>query len=262
MNQRKNARKNRTFEFMENLSQSLEYNTVRPKMHIPEYGRNVQKMVDHAVGLATKEERNKVANAIIKVMGELNPQLRDVEEYKPKLWTHLFIMSDFQLDVDSPYPLPTREALAEKPNRVPYPQSEIKIGHYGKIVEQLIEKACEMPEGDERLALTKVIAGLMKRFHITFNTAFVEDQVIANHLKLLSKGRLILTDLSCMPSSNEILRQNGVTSNPMKAGFGSNNKNKKKKKKPGMNNSGGGGQGFNREGSRQNQNQSQNQKRN
>jgi hypothetical protein len=240
----------------------LEYNTVRPKMHIPEYGRNVQKMVDHAVGLASKEERNKVANAIIKVMGELNPQLRDVEEYKPKLWTHLFIMSDFQLDVDSPYPLPTREALEEKPSKVAYPQSEIKIGHYGKIVQQMIEKAVEMPEGDERNALTKIIAGLMKRFHLTFNTASVEDQVIANHLKMLSKGRLILTDLSFLPNTNDILKSNANPANSMKTGFGSNNKNKKKKKKPG--NGGGqnqgGGQGFNRDASRQNQNQ--NQKRN
>lgn len=233
----------------------LEYNTERPKMHIPEYGRNVQKMVDHAVSLTSKEERNKVANAIIKVMGELNPQLRDVEEYKPKLWTHLFIMSDFKLDVDSPYPLPTREALEEKPGRVPYPQSEIKIGHYGKIVEQMIEKACAMPEGDERVALSKIIAGLMKRFHLTFNSTSVEDQVILNHLKMLSKGKLVLTDLSFMPNTNEILRQNGVTGNPVKTGF-SNNKNKKKKKKNnGGQNNQGGGQNF------KSQNQ-QNQKRN
>ena len=180
----------------------IEYNTGRPKMHIPEYGRNVQKMVDHAVSLTSKEERNKVANAIIKVMGELNPQLRDVEEYKPKLWTHLFIMSDFKLDVDSPYPLPTREALEEKPAKVPYPQSEIKIGHYGKIVEQMIEKACAMPEGDERVALSKVIASLMKRFHLTFNSTSVEDQVILNHLKMLSEGKLVLTDLSFLPNTN------------------------------------------------------------
>ena len=241
----------------------LEYNTARPKMHIPEYGRNVQKMVDHAVGLASKEERNKVANAIIKVMGELNPQLRDVEEYKPKLWTHLFIMSDFQLDVDSPYPLPTREALAEPPKKVDYPQSEIKIGHYGKIVQQMIEKAIELPEGDERLALTKIIASLMKRFHLTFNTASVEDQVIANHLKLLSKGKLVITDLSFLPNTNDILRSNANPANSMKSSFGNNkNKNKNKKKKPGSGGgqSQGGGQGFNRDASRQNQNQ--NQKRN
>jgi hypothetical protein len=206
---------------------NMEYNTVRPKMHIPEYGRNVQKMVDHAVSLPTKEERNKVAQAIIKVMGELNPQLRDVEEYKPKLWTHLFIMSDFQLDVDSPYPLPTREALAGKPNKVNYPQSEIKIGHYGKTVEKMIEKACELPKGDEQNALIKVIAGLMKRFHLTFNSNSVEDQMIANHLKRLSQGRLELQDLSFLPNTNEILKSNQVQGPPQKQ-FGKHNKNKKK----------------------------------
>lgn len=206
----------------------LEYNSSRPKMHIPEYGRNVQKMVDHAVGLPTKEERNKVAQAIIKVMGELNPQLRDVEEYKPKLWTHLFIMSDFQLDVDSPYPLPTREALAGKPNKVNYPQSDIKIGHYGKTVEKLIEKACELPKGDEQNALTKVIAGLMKRFHLTFNSQSVEDQMIATHLKRLSNGRLELDDLSVLPNTNDILKSNQVANPQQKSNFGNRNNKKKK----------------------------------
>lgn len=206
----------------------LEYNTVRPKMHIPEYGRNVQKMVDHAVGLKTKEERNKVAEAIIKVMGELNPQLRDVEEYKPKLWTHLFIMSDFQLDVDSPYPLPTREALAEKPNKVNYPQTSIKIGHYGKTVEKLIDKAVEMPEGGEREALEKTIASMMKRFHLTFNSTSVEDQVILNHLAKLSDGKIVLKDVSFLPNTNEILKSNVTASTQQKSNF--NNRNKKKKK--------------------------------
>jgi hypothetical protein len=216
---------------------NMEYNTVRPKMHIPEYGRNVQKMVDHAVSLPTKEERNKVAQAIIKVMGELNPQLRDVEEYKPKLWTHLFIMSDFQLDVDSPYPLPTREALAGKPNKVNYPQSEIKIGHYGKTVEKMIEKACEMPKGDEQNALIKVIAGLMKRFHLTFNSNSVEDQMIATHLKRLSHGKLELEDLSFLPNTNEILKSNQVQGQQQKS-FGKFNKNKKKNNQNRNNNQG------------------------
>ncbi|MBK7130031.1 MAG: DUF4290 domain-containing protein [Crocinitomicaceae bacterium] len=233
---------------MDNIHQ-LEYNTIRPKMHIPEYGRNVQKMIDHAVSLTSKEERNKVANAIIKVMGELNPQLRDVEEYKPKLWTHLFIMSDFQLDVDSPYPLPSREALEEKPKIVGYPQSEIKIGHYGKIVQQMIEKACALPDNDERKALSKIIAGLMKRFHLTFNTSSVEDQVILNHLKMLSKGKLTLEDTSFLPGTNDILRQNNQQGNPMKTNFNGANKKKKKKNKNG---------GGNNQGQNQNQRQQQN----
>lgn len=208
---------------------SLTYNTDRPKMLIPEYGRNVQKMVDYAVSLEDRTQRQKVANAIIKVMGELNPHLRDVEEYKPKLWTHLFIMSDFRLDVDSPYPLPQREKLAGKPNKVDYPQSKIKIGHYGKTVEKMIDKAIEMDKGDERTALEKYIACLMKRFHVQFNSATVEDEVILDHLSKLSEGQIQLFDTSFLPSTNEILKLGGGT-NKSKSKNNRNNKNKNRNK--------------------------------
>ena len=205
---------------------SLEYNTARPKMLIPEYGRNVQKMVDHAVSLQDKEERNKVAQAIIKVMGELKPELRDVEEYKPKLWTHLFIMSNFELDVDSPYPMPNRETLNEPPARVAYPQTRIKIGHYGKNVELLIEKACEMEKGEEREALEKTIAGIMKHFYVTYNTASIEDNMILDHLAKLSSDRIILTDTSFLPTTASIVKVNNSAksaSNPIRK---KNNKNR------------------------------------
>lgn len=210
--------------------EALVYNTDRPKMLIPEYGRNVQKMVDHCVSLADKEERNKVAKAIIKVMGELNPHLRDVEEYKPKLWTHLFIMSDFQLDVDSPYPLPEKEKLSGKPNKVDYPQTRIKVGHYGKIVEQLIAKACEMDKGEERTALEKHCASLMKRFHLTFNSNSVEDEAILAHLSKLSDGKIQLSDVSFLPNTNEILRSTAVASKPKHNKNRNNNKNKNRNK--------------------------------
>lgn len=209
---------------------SLEYNTARPKMQIPEYGRNVQKMVDHAVSLTDREERNKVAQAIIKVMGELKPELRDVEEYKPKLWTHLFIMSDFKLEVDSPYPLPNPEVLQEKPNKVDYPQSKIKIGHYGKNVELLIAKACEMPEGDEREALVKTIASMMKQFYLTFNSTSIEDDMIADHISKLSDGKIKLVDLSFLPSTSGIIKAHGLNTNK------TNNNNKKQNKNRPKNN--------------------------
>jgi hypothetical protein len=209
---------------------SLIYNTQRPQMHIPEYGRNVQKMVDFAVSLKDKTERQKVANAIIKVMGELNPHLRDVEEYKPKLWTHLFIMSDFKLDVDSPYPKPEREKLAGKPDKVAYPQTRIKIGHYGKTVEKMIAKALEMDKGEERTALEKYIAALMKRFYITFNSKSVEDEMILDHLSKLSDGEIQLFDTSFLPTTNEILRTSGGTSNKPKSNKNRNNKNKNRNK--------------------------------
>ncbi|NOQ74684.1 MAG: DUF4290 domain-containing protein [Crocinitomix sp.] len=205
---------------------SLEYNTARPKMLIPEYGRNVQKMVDHAVSLEDREERNKVAQAIIKVMGELKPELRDVEEYKPKLWTHLFIMSNFELEVDSPYPLPNREELKEKPKRVAYPQTRIKIGHYGKNVELLIAKAIEMEDPDEREALVKTIACMMKQFYLTFNSTSIEDDMIIDHLAKLSDGKIQLTDVSYLPSTGSILKANGTNKNSSNNNKKSNNKNR------------------------------------
>ncbi|MFT5822286.1 MAG: hypothetical protein ACI8ZM_003542 [Crocinitomix sp.] len=206
---------------------SLEYNTARSKMLIPEYGRNVQKMVDHAVSLEDRDERNKVAQAIIMVMGELKPELRDVEEYKPKLWTHLFIMSSFELDVDSPYPLPDKEVLKEKPNRVAYPQTRIKIGHYGKNVEILIAKAIEMEDPDEREALVKTIACMMKQFYLTFNSTSIEDDMIIDHLSKLSDGKIQLTDVSFLPSTGSILKANiSAKSSTNTNNKKSNNKNR------------------------------------
>ena len=220
---------------------ALEYNTARPKMLIPEYGRNVQKMVDHAVSIVGRDERNRVAESIIKVMGELKPELRDVEEYKPKLWTHLFIMSNFELDVDSPYPLPNRETLSEPPARVAYPQSPIKIGHYGKNVEKLITKALEMEDEEEKMALVHTIACLMKQFYLTFNSTSIEDDMIIDHLSKLSNGKIKLTDVSFLPSTASVLKSQGISSNS------SNNSANNGSKKPNKN---------------LNKNQNQNQNRN
>lgn len=197
-------------------------------MHIPEYGRNVQKMIDHAVSLTDRAERNKVAQAIIKVMGELNPHLRDVEEYKPKLWTHLFIMSDFKLDVDSPFPIPKPESLTGKPNKVDYPQSRIRWGHYGKTVEKLVKKAIEIKDEKEQEALAKTIASMMKRFHLTYNTNTIEDEVIAAHLRELSDGVLDLKDLSFLPTTNEILKSTGGTVKQRSNNKGKRNKGRNK----------------------------------
>jgi len=193
-----------------NKNTSLEYNTERPKMLIPEYGRNVQKMVDFAVTIVDRDERNKVATAIIAVMGELKQHLRDAEDYKHKLWTHLFIMANFQLDVDSPYPLPEPEKLAEKPDRMVYPRGTVKMGHYGKTVEKLISVAIEMDEGDEKIALIKTIANLMKKFHLMFNSSSVENENIVAHLGKLSQGKLKIDDLTFFSDTNDILKVIGT----------------------------------------------------
>jgi len=179
----------------------MEYNTSLPHMIIPEYGRNIQKMIDFAIAVENREERNRVAQAIINVMGQLNPHLRDVTDFKHKLWDHIFIISDFKLDVDSPYPKPTRETFQTKPDRVFYPSNDIRYKHYGKTVERIIAKAKDYPEGDERNALVEQIANLMKRSYLTWNRDSVNDEVILKQLDELSKGELKLADSSALRST-------------------------------------------------------------
>ncbi len=179
----------------------MEYNTSLPKMIIPEYGRNIQKMIDHAITVTDREERNRVAQSIINVMGQLNPHLRDVTDFKHKLWDHIFIISEFRLDVDSPYPKPTAETFQTKPDRVSYPSGDIRYKHYGKTVEHLIEKAKQYPEGDEKNVLVEQIANLMKRSYLNWNRDSVNDEVIIKQLTELSKGQLQLADASALRST-------------------------------------------------------------
>ncbi len=186
----------------------MEYNTSLPKMIIPEYGRNIQKMIDFAITVADKEERNKVARAIIDVMGQLNPHLRDVTDFKHKLWDHLFIISEFKLDVDSPYPRPTPETFQTKPELLKYPSNDIRYKHYGKTVERIIEKAKEYSEGDERNALVEQIANLMKRSYLNWNRDSVNDEVILKQLNELSKGQLKLADNSSLRSTQAFVPRN------------------------------------------------------
>jgi hypothetical protein len=191
----------------------MEYNTLRPKMLIPEYGRNVQKMIDFAMSLETKEERNRATKSIIEVMGQLNPHLRDVDDYRHKLWTHLFIMSDFKLDVDSPYPIPSRESLEERPNRLTYPKNKIRYGHYGHNIQEMIKKVIEIEDTEEKEAVTKRLANLMKKLYVSYNNEAVENRVIIDQLGELSKGKLSVTDPEELASTNHILRAIGVNPN-------------------------------------------------
>ncbi len=172
---------------------TFDYNTKRKKLILPEYGRHIQKLVDYVVNLPTKEERTKAAHALIAVMGNLNPQLRDVADFKHKLWDHLAIMSDFKLDIDAPYSLPTQSVFNEKPRKVPYNQHTIQYKHYGKIIEQMIQKAVEMPEGDEKSTLIEMVANLMKRQYLTWNRDAVTDEVILKDLYEISNGRICIT---------------------------------------------------------------------
>jgi Domain of unknown function (DUF4290) len=172
----------------------MDYNTSLPHMIIPEYGRHIQTMIDHAVTIEDKEERNKIARAIITIMGQLNPHLRDVTDFKHKLWDHIFIMSDFKLDVDSPYPLPTRETFQTKPERVAYPSNKVRFKHYGRTVQDIITKAKEFEAGEEKDVLVEQIANLMKRSYLSWNRDTVEDEVILKQLNELSNGELKLAE--------------------------------------------------------------------
>ncbi|NNC82447.1 MAG: DUF4290 domain-containing protein [Flavobacteriales bacterium] len=171
----------------------LEYNTARPDLVLPEHGRNVKKMVNYALSVEDKEERNKVVNAIIKVMGQLNPQLRDVEDYNHKLWDHLFILSDFKLDVDSPYPIPTKETFDTKPEKVSYPSGSIRYGHYGKSIQDMIDTIPQIEKEEDRKNAINTVANLMKRFYLTWNRDAVEDEVIIKQFNELAKGTVTIT---------------------------------------------------------------------
>lgn len=186
----------------------MEYNSTRPLLTIAEYGRNIQKMINHAINVKSREERTKAVNEIIKVMGQLNPHLRDVSDFTHKLWAHLFIMSDFKLDVDSPYPKPKPGSLQKKPEKLEYPRDDIRYKHYGKTIEQIIKKAVEMKDGEEKEALIEVIANLMKRSYLTWNRDSVNDQVIFDHLQQLSKGELKPKSDFRLNETNEILASN------------------------------------------------------
>ncbi|WP_332022834.1 DUF4290 domain-containing protein [Kaistella sp.] len=179
----------------------MEYNTNRPQLHMPEYGRIIQQLVERCKELATKEERNEMAVAIVDFMGQRNPQLRDEENYKHKLWDHLFILSNYDLDVDSPYPFPTVEELNEKPKKMEYPKLQGDFKFYGKSILQLIEKAIELDAGDEKDALIQVIANNMKKSYNVYNKEHVQDEVIFRHLKDLSENRLDLTGLDSLEKS-------------------------------------------------------------
>lgn len=168
---------------------------------MPEYGRIIQQLVERCKDLPSKEERNEMAMSIIDFMGQRNPQLRDEENYKHKLWDHLFILANYDLDVDAPYPFPTREQLAEKPKKMEYPKLQGDFKFYGKSILQLIEKAIELETGDEKEALIEVIANNMKKSYNVYNKEHVTDDVIFRHLKELSENRLDLTGIESLEKS-------------------------------------------------------------
>ncbi len=172
----------------------LEYNSERSTLIIPEYGRHIQKLVNHCIALESKEERNTMAKAIIDVMGNLQPHLRDVPDFKHKLWDQLHIMADFKLDVDSKYEVPSKEELREKPEKMDYPKSASRYRYYGNNIQTMIDIALTWEEGDKREALVFTIANHMKKCYLNWNKDTVDDTVIFKHLYDLSSGKIDLRE--------------------------------------------------------------------
>ncbi len=172
----------------------MNYNTERGRLEMTEYGRNVQRMVEYLLSIDDDKKRNEQAKIVIELMGQLNPHLKNVEDFRHKLWDHIIIMSDFKLVVDSPYPVPDKETIFAKPERIPYPQSEFKHRHYGKNIETLIKKANAMEDAQKRQEFAEVIGNYMKLVHTNWNNETVNNQVIMDDLERMSGGKLKLGD--------------------------------------------------------------------
>lgn len=168
----------------------MEYNTHREMLALPEYGRNMQQLVDYVKELTDKDERNKAAASLIRLMRQVNPQVKNNEENTQRLWDHLFIMADFDLDIDSPFPPPTREEYNQKPQSLNYPTHQIRYRHYGKATQELINEAVKFDDGEEKDALIIMIANMMKKLYLNWNRESVNDEVIWDNIKELSLGQL------------------------------------------------------------------------
>ena len=182
----------------------MDYNTNRKKLPLPEYGRNIQNMVDYLFTIKDREKRNKSAQTVIDVMGNLYPYLRDVAEFKHKLWDHLAIMSDFKLEIDYPYDPPTPDILTEKPNKVPYNQNQIKYKHYGYTMELMIKKAIEM-EGEEKEIIIEQLANQMKKLYLAWNKDAVEDEKIFQDFEELANGNVEISNNLQLTETKTIL---------------------------------------------------------
>jgi hypothetical protein len=186
----------------------MEYNTTRKAMVIPEYGRNIQDMIQYTCSIEDREKRTRTAKFIINVMAQMNPQVRDSVDYKHKLWDHLYIISDFKMDVDAPYPPPSPLTLSTKPEHLSYHDKEIDFRHYGKNIALIIEKAIEYPEGPEKDALTKTIAIHLKKSYLNWNRDSVNDELIEEHLRILSGGKLKLKEDMKLTTTSDLLAKN------------------------------------------------------
>jgi hypothetical protein len=200
-----------------------DYNTQRKKLALPEYGRSIQKMVDWVCSIQNKDERNRQIRAVISVMGNLNPHLRDINDFKHKLWDHVHIMSDFKINIDSPYPIPTPETFKEKPRPIPYPNNPLKIKHYGRNIQTMIEFIASKPDGEYKQQMLHIVANHMKKAYMIWNKEQVSNDIIFRDIEYLSNGK-IKVDTNMKLSS-------GYNSNSANSSSNKQKHNKQQKRK-------------------------------
>lgn len=176
---------------------NMTYNTQMKRLALPEYGRNIQNMVDYCVSIKDRDERKRCADTVIGIMGNMFPHLRDVNDFKHILWDHLAIMSDFKLDIDYPYEVTKKENLHVKPDKLPYPKDHILYKHYGKNLEEMIKVAADYEEGEERDQLVLMLANHMKKSFLTWNKEAVDDRKIFKDLYQMSEGKIDLSEETC-----------------------------------------------------------------
>ena len=170
--------------------ENMEYNTTRNHLIMKEYGRHIQKMVEYLLTIQDKEERQRNAFAVIELMGFLNPHLKNVEDFRHKLWDHLFLISNFELDVESPYPIPTRETLKAKPDILGYPKQYPQFRHLGKNIEVVIDKALKEENPEKKQGFANAIAYYMKLTYSNWHKELVHDDTIQNELSSMTNGEL------------------------------------------------------------------------
>lgn len=217
----------------------MDYNTTREHLVIREYGRHVQNLIAHAKTIEDKEERQQVVDGIIQLMGQLNPHLRNVADFKHKLWDHLFMIGGFDLDVDSPYDKPSPEIAVPKPSPIPYPRKKIRFRHYGKNVEAMVEKARKYSDRDMRQGLTEVVVNFMKMAYHNWSREEVSDDLIKSDLATLSEGTLVVDDEMNM----EAFVKTPITNNSKSKSSRGGSRNNRGSNRGRRSNSGGRGRG-------------------
>jgi hypothetical protein len=185
----------------------MEYNTQRKKLVISEYGRNLQQMIDHILTVPDRDKRTQYAYAIVDIMAQMHNQ-KESQEFRVKLWDHLYIMADFKLDVDSPFKMPDPESLAKKPDMISYPKGGIRFHHYGRNIQLIIEKVIDIEDGPEKEAVVKLIANHLKKSYLNWNRESVDDDLITKHLDELSNGKLELAENDQLNTTSDILALN------------------------------------------------------